>query len=1814
MALVKIHTLLWGGDTDTLTGLSEQLKAGYDSAKEQFIGNNNISLPAPEYLPHDEENPEEWFENKMNAICGEEDVNKIIILGGENMVSLCSEYLYGQKTEVLEEIHSKRIVFAYVGIHSNPLDTKIPKNDDSSEAAKKKYLLSKLVFLFWAPRTIDTVHLVAWLMVKKQTLRRIIVLHDETDYAINATKYFISHCYLLNVEYKSYKVPVPKMVEKRVCDYLKEDKKDKTGIYIIGIGPVFFEKVEELLNKWDYNKDNVWVSDCVVYADCFARKDSVFRKFSYIDCHVTDRLTARPISLFSYNIFRAFDQKNASWIIRDLYRFINNLFEKNNFFRDNDSAGGLDPKPLHECVADTLSKEHYFIDKDGNALYVAPHGIPMYPMSVYRGGLLCGTMQLPEKAEMNIDKVTYALQLVNAYVADLKTTRIIVNENRRSSDMVFDDIVKRIYKIGDKLKNHFELSDLQFVSSNDILNEKFIGFRKENGDNLSVTSILNACCSFSSSLQINRDEDDYEDNGAGRFFVKIRFRNGKTSFHPLRFALEKTEKEWNRRIYVSTSLDELAYDELYSPDKIHVIPPNQANSVFESIRSIFANQDNAHYCYIFPTVHTDPRSWFGGLVLFTREKLPFLSLQLLSDVAHRLFDPLFSAIHDYQLNFASTRSAIGSIMSRNGSHNIGSHVLSAMSHNVGTMSDDRMLYQYIQHRMDYVAQVTTEFPSWAQPTMFVGDIMRGFLSQHHLLEHISQSEGLQAYHFQDHNMDADKRRNQKSRIKLIIRRTFPQWDPKKEDTRKVEYSFIDDDKPIQLDKDVALAIPGGVVGKHAFYTILENIIRNAAKHGWSAASSRRESDNLEIYIDFFDDPNKDDIRFTIWDNMSDVFLVWKKNPPCTSDRENNGKAFCWDHSKIIPVVAHAFIQHPSALRLLLMTKSGDGNRKRKKHAENELEDMKKYLPALLRHECDYLKACIKTARQEKISPENSGKDESAELDRIASECISLLEIGSGDSPVQNQDEVRDEQNMDSALDTLIHKDYIYPLSSPRIKYFRDLMEDNRAFAGTDSSNISLINYFEELAEAFKDRSKEQETDSRKRAGHELVLPVLPLHWKQLLSLATPLIDSKTGTLRRENWGLAEMKISAGFLLRRTIDEIGGLDESCNYYGNAFLYPTACPDDCNCYHLGYRFAVPKPREILIIVSNKEQDEIEFSEEKKARYNTLHQYGIYIKSIADAKRNAERDPRFFAYEFVVFPSLECAIELVPDSVVPKSLKDDHERIRFANYPFRLLINDENGVSNLPDIFSRIKLSSDLLSNPDPDHPDLIVKEIQRIVLNGWRKHWIDLRYGCEGQPLELIVKPYESDSDTTGEGLITDADLFTWIFQENFHSSVKSFLSQNRDLPEDHRVALAALSSMKRHDIMQPNEFNELGAPGNRHEIWVIAQLRKWIEDFCTQYNQLKEKENGTSPCSNIIDPAQWNDCCPAKECPLPDDLFNAVKNYKEMLNKRSPESTKNPGVKGMLQPRLKPKQESLNVFFARFLDHLDGVFSQEEQRKAEKPITLPQGFESFSAEGKGELTRVITTNEGGSKWAGACQAIYYTRHFNRERNHDFIEQSAYNESLSGSQTYLYELTDLVKNATGGNQSSKSIKDFIKEELTITKLVENALSRILIIDERVCDFFQTHPKIQPAFSAMNIWVCNTAIDTPPHAGDDGYYLHTAPKAERTGRILLTPEFQSSNSMTTGYENKFDILIIHQGLIDKWLPANKKNEDGIRIFIESLKNVIPYVVLTTGRGRPANTPDEVRVIPYSVVASSLLKQYPEKMILVNSIMNILPVGKKQ
>lgn len=186
-------------------------------------------------------------------------------------------------------------------------------------------------------------------------------------------------------------------------------------------------------------------------------------------------------------------------------------------------------------------------------------------------------------------------------------------------------------------------------------------------------------------------------------------------------------------------------------------------------------------------------------------------------------DILQGLIQKVRARRSALRTAAVAIMSRNMSHNIGSHVLARLTLKEAnfTTSEDKEkhinkliknikldntsefkefyesndkykeditnLTRYLQERMDFLAEISTTQPYVSLPTS-LPEVIEEFNNQEFIISYITG----------------------------IIKNT------RKPLQARVE---IDD-----MENEVWFASPGGRLGYHALYIILENVIRNSAKH------------------------------------------------------------------------------------------------------------------------------------------------------------------------------------------------------------------------------------------------------------------------------------------------------------------------------------------------------------------------------------------------------------------------------------------------------------------------------------------------------------------------------------------------------------------------------------------------------------------------------------------------------------------------------------------------------------------------------------------------------------------------------------------------------------------------------------------------------------------------------------------------------------------------------------------------------------------------------------------------------------------------
>ena len=332
--------------------------------------------------------------------------------------------------------------------------------------------------------------------------------------------------------------------------------------------------------------------------------------------------------------------------------------------------------------------------------------------------------------------------------------------------------------------------------------------------------------------------------------------------------------------------------------------------------------------------------------------------------------------------------------------------------------------------------------------------------------------------------------------------------------------------------------------------------------------------------------------------------------------------------------------------------------------------------------------------------------------------------------------------------------------------------------------------------------------------------------------------------------------------------------------------------------------------------------------------------------------------------------------------------------------------------------------------------------------------------------------------------------------------------------------------------------------------------------------------------------------------------------------------------------LKPSNNEISVDFAAsvnsllqkhpiddFIRYVESVFENTKKlfkQYEEQIVTLPAGYKvdirNSGDEGRNETdsslgVKIQYKASDVEKDTDGLSWIAYRRH-DCSLSVDNKSKVEYVEPLSGTQTYLSQLT--------------KVKDNLGLQM---RLIENGLMRILVLDERVAKFLREHQKeVGPHYKAMNInvvdheWVVAGGKNPPP----EGFYKKFTYVHKEALKLFVKSE--DSNDGKKG-QNKsteenldsrlamfddVDILIVHQGILDKWYPEFKNPNDMSKL-LKGLKKLVKYVVVTTGRGTPENIPEEAHLLPFAVVESTLFKKYPEKLILTDTIMNVLPVGAK-
>lgn len=227
------------------------------------------------------------------------------------------------------------------------------------------------------------------------------------------------------------------------------------------------------------------------------------------------------------------------------------------------------------------------------------------------------------------------------------------------------------------------------------------------------------------------------------------------------------------------------------------------------------------------------------------------------------------------VNKESIRSAVSAIMARNMSHNLGSHFISNTKNYFGKLADEvedvqrkkdcrgiKHTLQYIQERMDFIATIVSSDRFPYSPVNVKSQIFdeltpdefgfrHGKATTNFLLDFLVYSETISK---------GTNKKYSSNKIELTLSLIT------KEDN--VIYRF--GASPKNEDKEARevfakrnLAVPGGILGRHAIFTIIENIIRNSSKH--DKGSIPNSGLNVSIRLNIVND------------NLSNIIIFDNKN-------------------------------------------------------------------------------------------------------------------------------------------------------------------------------------------------------------------------------------------------------------------------------------------------------------------------------------------------------------------------------------------------------------------------------------------------------------------------------------------------------------------------------------------------------------------------------------------------------------------------------------------------------------------------------------------------------------------------------------------------------------------------------------------------------------------------------------------------------------------------------------------------------------------------------------------------------------------------
>ncbi len=363
---------------------------------------------------------------------------------------------------------------------------------------------------------------------------------------------------------------------------------------------------------------------------------------------------------------------------------------------------------------------------------------------------------------------------------------------------------------------------------------------------------------------VNAIEKDYADpRGFTQNLKKIY--DDTTSIFPDKVPIKKSNHHMNKLGKLFWELPDAITKDTFkflcgnideSPDDRYDNPASAFMTYLFFFRKILPHKNYCEYVYFPATAPVIDKvnkviyhRWIGGMLFGFKSPTTFntrinyqnFTQNIIASV-NQLYQLFTLKEQETKAIDSAKKSAITQVMARNMSHNIGSHVLAKLStkeslagfnpeiEETSTKETLARLYsgieeiaklnEYLKLRMDFLADIATTLPTFEVKRSLIDEVLKYL-----------HSDGLSNYY------------------KLLLKHITG------------NFITVSISLPAECNKRLYANFPNDILGVQAFYVIIENIIRNAAKH------SQPPKDRLKIKLKF-EHKYPDLLSVIIYDNCN----------------------------------------------------------------------------------------------------------------------------------------------------------------------------------------------------------------------------------------------------------------------------------------------------------------------------------------------------------------------------------------------------------------------------------------------------------------------------------------------------------------------------------------------------------------------------------------------------------------------------------------------------------------------------------------------------------------------------------------------------------------------------------------------------------------------------------------------------------------------------------------------------------------------------------------------------------------------------------